>query len=77
MPAYERIRVVLHGLAAAPQQILVDGQPITRLTGPGTAYQAGRFDAQAHLCPPEEGTTSSRPPFVLETGMFHTIEVQI
>jgi alpha-glucosidase len=77
MTAYERIRVVLHGLTAAPGQVLVDGEPITCLTGSGMAYQAGGFDARAHLCPPEERTTLSRPPFVLETGLFHTIEIQM
>jgi alpha-glucosidase len=66
-PPYERTRVVLHGLVTAPQQILVDGKAIAE----------GEFDARAHLCPPEEGSTLSRPPFVLETGMFHTIKVQM
>jgi len=31
----------------------------------------------AHLCPPADGTVLPRPPFVFETGMFETIEVQM
>jgi alpha-glucosidase len=66
-PSYQSIRVVLHTLAAVPQQILVDGEPVAE----------GGFDTSAHLCPPAEGSTLSRPPFVFETGMFHTIEARM
>jgi alpha-glucosidase len=66
-PAYERVRVALHGLDAAPREVWVDGAPVA---------DSG-FDAGAHLCPPADGTALPRPPFVFEAGMFETIEVQM
>jgi alpha-glucosidase len=62
-PAYKRTRVVLHGLQAAPQQILVDGE----------AASGGRLQPDAHPCP--VFYHPAHPPYVLELDSFRTIEV--
>jgi alpha-glucosidase len=62
-PRYKRIRFVLHGLASAPREILVNRTPVA----------GGRFAPQAHL-----GVANpSRPPFAFEIGQFDTIEVHV
>lgn len=62
-PSYKRLRIALHGLAAAPREVTVDGHQ----------ESGGRFVPDAHLVAPDP----SHPPFVLEIGAFETIEVQM
>jgi alpha-glucosidase len=63
-PENGRTRIILHGLAAAPQEVLVDGQArTTTVAKPDT-----------HPCPDYCATTC--PSYVLELETFRTITVR-
>jgi alpha-glucosidase len=64
VPEYTRMRVVLHGLKAAPQQVSIDGQVVPDV----------HIQPDTHLCPELYAPTC--PPFVLEIDSFRRIEIQ-
>jgi alpha-glucosidase len=63
VPEYQHMRVVLHGLPAIPQEILVDGK----------AVYAHSAESGTHPCP--AFYAPSHPPLVFVIGAFETIQI--
>jgi alpha-glucosidase len=63
-PEYRHTRVVLHGLAASPREVLVDGQAIAVTTA----------KPDTHPCP--DHYTPDRQPFAFEVDRFETISIR-
>jgi alpha-glucosidase len=64
-PEYQRTRVVLHGLLAPPQEVLVDGSAVAVTSAP----------ADAHPCP--DFCLASRPLYELQGGNFSEIVIRM